>query len=395
MHVRAPIWLRAAGKPGAAAFATLFALESAARAILATIIVVDVQRLTGSAALTSLIFFCVAFFGLCANFWIVSLIRRLGRRWVYTLGAAMLVAGSLLMMQETMTGQVTGMSARVFGVICFNICLNLYILDSLRGQQINRLEPLRLFLAAIPWTFGPAAGVWLADEVDHAVPFLCSIGVTVVLIGFFWFLRAKENSPLPVMRRPPPRPLKNVAAFLASPRLRLAYTIAITRSTFWSMYFVYGPLYCIEAGLGAQVGGYLVSAGNAFLFIAPLMGWVARRFGIRRMVVGAFALSAFSCVAAAAFASFPWVAALLLLIGAYGAFVLDVTGNVPFLRLVKPSERMTMTPIFSTYREFSDTVPPGVFALLLLFLKLPVVFAVTGLWQALAALYALRLPRRL
>jgi len=395
MHVRAPVWLKAAGKPGAKSFAALFALESSARAILATIIVVDVQTLTGSAALTSLVFFGVAFFGLCANFTIPGLIRRVGRRWVYTVGAVALILASLLMMERTMPAQVGGMALRVFGVVCFNICLNLYILDTLRGQQINRLEPLKLFMAAIPWTFGPAAGVWLADEIGHAAPFWFSIVSAVVLLLFFWFLRTKENSPLPAMRRPPPNPLRHIAAFLAVPRLRLAYTIAITRSTFWSMYFVYGPLYCIEAGLGAQVGGYLVSAGNAFLFIAPVIGWVARRWGIRRLVVGAFVLSAGACLGAAAFASLPWVAALLLLIGAYGAFVLDVTGNIPFLRLVKPSERQSMTPIFATYREFADFVPPGIFAVLLIFWKLPVVFIATGLWQALAALYATRLPRRL
>ncbi len=395
MHIRAPIWMKAAGTPGARSFAVLFALESAARAILATVIVVDVQRFTGSAALTSVVFFCVAFFGLMTNFGIVALIRRLGRRWVYTAGALCLVVASLLMMQQTLAAQVIGMALRVFGVICFNICLNLYILDTLKGQQINRLEPLKLFLAAVPWCFGPAAGVWLAENEGHETPFLFSIAVTVLLLAVFWYLRTRDDSPLPVMRRPPPRPWRSVVAFFASPRLRLCYTIAITRSTFWSMYFVYGPLYCIESGLGAQTGGYLVSAGNAFLFIAPVMGWVARRFGIRRLIVISFALSGAGCLGAFAFAALPWTAALLLLFGAYGAFVLDVTGNVPFLRMVKPSERQSMTPIFATYREFSDTVPPGVFALLLMVWKLPVVFLVTGIWQALAALYALRLPKRL
>lgn len=395
MHIRAPIWLRAAGTPGARSFATLFAFESAARAILATVIVVDVQRLTGSAAATSLVFFAVALFGLCTNFGIVALIRRFGRRWVYSGGGLCLIVASVLMMQQELVPQVAGMALRVFGVICFNICLNLYILDSLKGQQINRLEPLKLFMAAIPWSFGPAAGVWMADSQGHDLPYLFSIAVTVVLLGFFWFLRTKDDSPLPIQKRPPPRPLRSLVAFFSSPRLRLCYVIAITRSTFWSMYFVYGPLYCIEVGLGAQTGGYLVSAGNAFLFIAPVMGWVARKMGIRRMIVGAFALSAAACFGAFAFAALPWTAALLLLIGAYGAFLLDVTGNVPFLRMVKPSERQSMTPIFATYREFSDTVPPGVFALLLLQFKLPVVFLVTGLWQLLAALYSLKLPKRL
>ena len=86
---------------------------------------------------------------------------------------------------------------------------------------------------------------------------------------------------------------------------------------------------------------------------------------------------------------------MALLVGAIGAVLADVTGNLPFLRLVKPSERQTMTPIFSTYREFSDSVPPGIFAILLLKFSLPVVFFATAIAQAAAGLYATKLPRRL
>jgi predicted MFS family arabinose efflux permease len=239
-------------------------------------------------------------------------------------------------------------------------------------------------------------GVQLAADVNHAVPLIISMAFTVLLISFFWVLRTKDDSPLPVMRRPPPSPIRHLRHFLGSPRLRLAYVIAIARSTYWSMLFVYGPLYCIATGLGEKMGGYLVSAGNAFLFIAPLIGWCGRRWGIKRLIVGGFCLSASACFVAGIFASWPWVGIVALLCGAFAAFVLDVTGNLPFLRLVRPSERRTMTPLFATYRDFSELVPQAVFSgLMRAFGLLPVVFLATGLWQATAALYATRLPRRL
>jgi len=395
MLSRLPIWFRGSRAPGAASFAMLFGLECMARAILATLIVIDVKRMTGSDVLTGLVFSAVALFGLVGNFAIPPLVARLGRRWVYSVGAACLIGASLLMLPQQLPLQIAAMMLRVFGVVCFNICLNLYILDTLRKQQLNRLEPIRMFAAAIPWTFGPALGVQLAADVGHALPLAISITFAVLLICFFWVLRTKEDSPLPVMRRPPPSPLRHLRHFLGSPRLRLAYVIAIARSTYWSMLFVYGPLYCINTGLGEKMGGYLVSAGNAFLFIAPLIGWCGRRWGIKRLIVAGFCLSALACFTAGIFATWPWIGVAALLCGAFAAFVLDVTGNLPFLRLVRPSERRTMTPLFATYREFSDLVPPAVFSLLLLVFKLPVVFLATGLWQATAALYATRLPRRL
>lgn len=395
MHIRAPIWVLALRSPGAGAFATLFALESCARALLATLVVVDLQRMTGSADITSQFIFTVAAFGLCANFAIPLLMRRIGRRWVYTTGGISLILSAFLMMPQVLALQVPGMALRVFGVVCFNICLNLYILDTLKGAQLNRLEPLRMLAAAVPWCFGPALGVQLAASVEHWVPLVLSQGFVVVLLIFFWVLRTREDSPLPVMRRPPPNPVTHIWSFLSRPRLRLSYVIAITRSTYWSMLFTYGPIYCIEMGLGEVVGGYLVSAANAFLFSAPLIGMLGRRAGIRRLIVGSFILTATAGFGAALFAGLPWVGLAFLLLGAFGAFVLDVTGNVPFLRLVRPSERQTMTPVFATYREFSDCVPPGLFSILLRYFPLPVVFLTTGVAQAAAALYALRLPRRL
>jgi len=395
MRSRWPIWFKG-GTPGATSFAVLFGLESFARALLGTLIVVDLQRMTQSPAATSIIFSCVALFGLVGNFGIPTLVARIGRRWVYTLGAFCLIGASLLMLPQDIVPQILGMLLRVFGVVCFNVCLNLYILDTLRGQQLNKLEPRRMLAAAVPWTFGPALGVQLAADVDHGLPMWISIGFTLVLLCFFWLLRTKENSPLPVMNRPPSNPLLYLRTFMRTPRLRLSYVIAIARSTYWSMYFTYVPIYCLEQGLGEKTGGYLVSAGNAFLFLAPVIGWCGRRIGIKRMIVGAFATSSAATLLAAGTADWPWVCAGFLLLGAFAAVVLDVTGNLPFLRLVRPSERTTMTPLFATYRDFSELAPQAVFSgLMRAFAHLPVVFVATGIWQAVAGLYATRLPRRL
>jgi Na+/melibiose symporter-like transporter len=395
MRSRWPIWFKGA-TPGATSFAVLFGLESFARAIVGTLIIYDVKNLTQSDASTSAILSAVACVGLLSNFAIPPLAALIGRRWVYTLGAVSLIAASLLMLPHHIVPQIGGMILRLFGVVCFNVCHNLYILDTLKGQQLNKLEPRRMLAAALPWTLGPGLGVQLAKDIGHSVPFFVSIAFTLLLITYFWFLRTKDDSPLPVMRRPPASPLRHVRAFFSTPRLRLAYVIAIARSTYWSMFFAYTPLYCLSQGLGEKVGGYLVSAGNAFLFLAPVVGWCGRRWGIKRMIIGGFCVTALAGFGAAGFASWPWIGAGCLVGGAFAAVVLDVTGNLPFLRMVRPSERMTMTPLYATYRDFSELVPQAVFSVLMRsFGLLPVVFIATGLGQATAAFNAWRLPRRL
>lgn len=395
MHSRYPVWLRAIGKPSAEAFATIFFLESCARALLSTLIVLEIRTVTGSAQATSMVFFGVALTGLCFTFLVPGLASRIGRRWVYSIGGLLLVISSLLFVFHELETTIAGQALRVYGVICFNICLNLYVLDHLKGAQLNRLEPLRMTMAAAPWTIGPGLGVTLAEDFGPDLPYFVSIGFTFLLLTYFWILRAQENSPLQKLSQPLKSPIAYVPSFFARPRMRLSYCIVIMRSTFWSMFFIYTPIYCVENGLGAQTGGYIVSAGNAFLFLSPLVGLAIKRFGVKINVVASFAFMAVGGIAAFFFADWPWVAAGALLFGTIGAVISDVAGNLPFLRLVKPSERQTMTPIYATYREFSDSVPPGIFSLLLLKFALPVVFLATGIAMAATALYTTRLPKRL
>ncbi len=396
MNVRHPVWLQAVGAPGATAFALLFALESTTRALVASVVPLQVLSLIGDPAGVSLVYFLVSGLGLLMNFTIPLLVRLISRRFTYSLGAVASIAAALLLAGETLAGSAAGMLLRAFGAACFAICLNLYILDYIRGRELNRLEPVRLLFAATAWTVGPALGVFLWTRVGHAVPYLASAGCALLLLGYFWFLRASDNRVIVRARSPAPNPFLQVGRFFAQPRLRLGWLIAFTRSAWWVMFFVYVPVFAVEAGLGAEVGGLLVSAGNATLFLAPLVGRVVERRGVRFTIVAAFLAGGCVTVAAAAVMPLaPVLAAALIVAAALASMSLDVSGNLPFLRSVRPSQRAGMTTVFVTYRDVSEVAPPGVFALILAVLPLPFVFVASALSFFAGAWFARFVPRRM
>ncbi len=144
--------------PGATAFALMFALESMARASLATVIPLQAYALFGLPRDVSLAFLAVALTGLAGSFAIPLLIRRIGRRWVYPLGGACLVVAPALFVTETMIGQLAGMLVRVFGTACLNITLNLYIMDYIHKRDLVRSEPRKFLFSAAAWTIGPSLG---------------------------------------------------------------------------------------------------------------------------------------------------------------------------------------------------------------------------------------------
>jgi MFS family permease len=380
---------------GALAFATLFALESLARALISTVISVQAYDLLQNNQRVSMLFTVIGLGGLAATLTIPVLVRITARRWVYTGGILLLMAAGALLATHTLAGQAAGMFFRLFGTACMNITLSLYILDHIRRQDLVKSEPLRLALSTASWTIGPYLGVYLYSRHGVWSPFVLSIVAAGLVLAVFWYLRLKEF--IRPAQKAPPNPLRNIGRFIAQPRLRLAWVIAFGRSCFWSTFFIYVPLLMIGAGMGAEVGGLLISLGNMALVTAVYFGSLAGKVGVRRVIAGAMAVLALSSILAGlSGTAFPLLAAALLLVGAVAGAALDGVGGIPFLRAVRARERAEMAGVYRTFIEMADLVPTLVFSVVLLFLPLGAVFVVLGSWIAVVACLSwLYLPKTL
>jgi len=395
MTLSETIWLKAVSRPGRIVFAIMFALESFARALLSTIIPLQAYALLKEARDVSILNTLVGIAGLVSSFAIPFLIRRFRRRWVYTAGLVALILAAALLATHTLVGQVTGMLFRAFAVAAVNIALTLYVLDYIRRRDLIRFEPLRLGLSTLSWTLGPVLGVWLYESVAVWAGEAVSIGASSVLIGYFWYLRMHEHPAVAAATRPPPNPFKAIRRFVSQPRLRLGWFIPFSRSTWWAMLYVYPPLYLVEAGKGATLGGFIVSGSNALLALAPLLGRMALRTGIRRPIIGAFCFCGVATVAAGLLYDHPYAVCAAILIGALPCVMLDTVGNIPFMRAVRPLERPQMTTVFRTYIDLSDLLPGAVYSVLLSFFDIRAVFFACGLYMFVAAAVARYLPKRM
>ena len=47
------------------------------------------------------------------------------------------------------------------------------------------------------------------------------------------------------------------------------------------MFYVYAPIHSVASGMGAETGGYIVSAGASGLYTVMLWGWLGRKIGSR------------------------------------------------------------------------------------------------------------------
>ncbi len=395
MEIRFPMWLRVVDRPGARIFGGLNAIEAFSRALIAGILPFEAERLIEDAQTISIVYSLVGIVAFLVSFLVPLVLRRLRRKWVFSIGVACMIVAPLLLAAANEASFVAALQFRAFAVVAVNISLNLYIIDYIEKKEFVTSEPIRLAFLGTAWFVGPAAGIWLYKTWGLPAVCLPSAGFAVAALAFFWILRIQEHAAVAPARRRPPMPWQFIGRYLAQPRLRLAWIIPFGRSAFWTTFFIYPPLYIIRTGGDDATVAVMLSAGQGLLFAAPWFGRLGKRHGIRRIIIAAAAASGALSILAGLAGAGPMATAILFFLAAIGAVALDALGNIPFLRSVHYYERSEMTSVFRTYIEASQLIPALLYTAILTVAPLQTVFVVLGGLLLVSAWYARYLPRSL
>lgn len=369
-----PIHLRFVPAPKVQHFAILAGLEAAVRGMLVSVMPLLVYETLGSAEATSFTYFVVGLLSFLCGLMVPWLTRYVPRRWMYTAGASLFLLGMTFAIIGTPFTVSLALMCSAAATATIFVCFNAYVLDYIPRTELGRGQSMQMVYAATPWAVGPMLGVWLRD-VWAPLPFLISGGFALALIVVFWVLRLGNGKQIARAKGPAPNPLSYLGHFFTQPRLIAGWIFAVIRSCGWWVYVVYLPIYCVESGLGDKVAGVALSLSNALLFISPLILRYCRGLGVRRSVRGAFAACALCFAVSAALAGLPWITVVAMAIGSLFLVTLDTVGGLPFLMAVKPSERTEMSAVYSSFRDVSGIVTPGIAWLVLLVAPLPAVFA--------------------
>ena len=378
MHERRiPEWVRHAPAPSVRDFGILAGFEAVVRGILISVFPLVMYRALGDASQVSFLYFLIGIVSLIAGLMIPFIIRFIPRRWAYSVGCVMFIGSALLAIEGSPTAVVGALALNTVATVVTFVCFNAYVLDYISKIELGRCETSRMFYSALGWTGGPMAGVLLM-EVWPPAPFVISAVAASAMLVQFWRMRLGNGKLIAKARGTAKNPLAFLPRFFAQPRLVSGYMFAMIRSCGWWIYVVYLPIFAIQNDLGEQLGGMLLSCTNAMLFGAPLiLRWVQGR-SLRAAVRIGFAACGSCFVIAGAIAGWPIASVAALVLGSIWLIVLDICAGLPFLMAVKPSERTEMSAIYSSYRDVSGIVTPGVASLILLVTPVAGVFAAGG-----------------
>jgi MFS family permease len=320
--------------------------------------------------------------------------RFIARRHLYSSGNVVMIAGSLMGAFGGSALVPLAVLMNALALVVLTICASAYLMDYIERTSMGKNETLRLLYSGLPWSVGPFLGVWLMDRSPLA-PFMLSIAASLCQLAYFWYLRLGDGKVIAKALRPPANPLAYMPRFLVQPLLVAGWLFAVIRSVGWQIYIVYLPIFAIESGMSEQIGGLSLSVSNAFLFLTPLMLRFLHRTSVRTAIIVGFCGSAALFIAAMTTAPLPPVAVACLLFATLFLVSLDVSGGLPFLMSVKPSERNEMAAIYATFRDVSAVLSPAFARLILGFAPLAAVFGACGLALLSCALIARQLHPRL
>src|SRR5690606_26663991 len=130
--------------PGARGFAVLAGVEAVIRGILVTVMPLSMYHAFPDTSLVSEIYFGIGIVSLLAGLMVPALTRIVPRRWAFTAGALLFVAGNIL---AILGGPLValGLLCNTVATVTVFICLNAYLLDYIAKGELVRAESLRMF----------------------------------------------------------------------------------------------------------------------------------------------------------------------------------------------------------------------------------------------------------
>ena len=375
--------------------ARMSAIEGFSRSILVSILPLVALEALGSKENVALAYLIAGLLTISITVNLGTIERILQRRWVVTLGGSFLGLAAFLLYTRSTVLLPLGIGMRSAAASVYTVCMSLYIMDYIGKKQLTLNESLRMQYTGFAWLIGPFLGSWLVQHGHGDMPVLLSALAAAGMIAYFWRLRLGGSQVVRKAQSQAINPWHAIKRYSRQKRLRIAYGITVSRSCYWAALYVYGPIYMVEAGLPVWTAGLLLSGVSGLLFFSPLIGRVSDRCGTRQVIYTGLTITGLSLVALGLVGPAQPVGIVFWVTGAVGGVMLDVLGNIPFMRSVKPRERVEMTSVFSTWREASELLTPLLVSAVLVFFPFNVFFFVLATMHFATAVSTSYLPRRL
>lgn len=374
-------------------YALLYVPTGLLRGMMVALLPLQALEILGTAQKVSVLYTVVGLGGILSVLLLPRLTRVLGSRRVFLIGGLAGIASMSLLPFSVTPVFLVGMLLHIFAIACFEMALMIFLMGEIKRDEYKYFESYRVVAASTGFVIGPVLAVSLRDYVSPIAPF--PVTALFVIVALVWARGLSLSDTYPSALQTDANPLSYLRRFFSQPRLFLAWSLSLTRYGWWIAFWIYVPIYVTSAGLPAIIGGTMVSVAMMSSWLAPVWGYLGRRYGLRTLyVIGFYGCGCLS-LAAYTLADRPVLCALTIMLAGVMSNLPDGASHIPFYRATRRRERAEMAGVYATHRDTGQLLPPIAFSFLLTFFALPAVFAGIGVMMFTASYFCRHLPRRM
>lgn len=243
--------------------------------------------------------------------------------------------------------------------------------DKSNKKNVSRNEGLMYTFLNISFAVGPLVAGYIADKYGINKVFLLAAIFMFLAFLFFNMFRIKDVN---VKKKADGNVLKNFFAFFKDKERRLAYLLGGGVNLWWSLIYVFMPLYIIRSHLSSLWVGYFL-----FAVVVPLIlgeyyfGKLAGKIGFRKIFAIGFFIP-FVFVLACFFVSNIYFILGLLVLASFGLAMTEPTTEAYFFDLIKGKDELRFYGPYNTTIDVNHFIAMIISATFLLFVPFRYVF---------------------
>ena len=260
--------------------------------------------------------------------------------------------------------------------------------DKTKDNSVSKNEGLIYTIINLSWFIAPIVAGFIANKYGIKEVFLLAAGILLINSFLFRIFNIKDNQKNKKIDK---KPLKQFFNYFKDKKRVHAYFLGGGVNLWWSLIYIYIPIYLYELGLGEKIIGYFLGAVVLPLILTEYyFGKLAGKKGFRKIFLIGYLI--LSVVAFTAF-FIPNIYLLLgiLILASLGTAMLESTTEAYFFDVITTKERDKYYGPYNTTIELNSFLGSALPAVILLFLPFKSIFLFFGAAMLILSLMSLRI----
>lgn len=254
----------------------------------------------------------------------------------------------------------------------------LIIRNSSSKKQLSKNEGLVYTFANISWLIGPLIAGFIAEKYNFSIIFILGAIFTLIAAILFKFSKIQDNNKKKIIDK---NIFKNFKDFFKSKNRTLAYILGGGVNLWWSLIYIFIPLFIMRNNLGEiWVGFFLAGVIIPLILLEYPFSKLAGKIGFKKIFKIGYIIP---CILALAcfFVTNIFIILILLVLASIGKAMTEPTTEAYFFDILKEKETLRFYPPYNTAIVAGMFVGKFSSAILLLFLPFKYIFILFSIFM--------------